>query len=86
MMGLAPYIGRKPAHDTVYQACCSSIDTGRPLLDVLRSDEDVTTKIGADALVELCDPTRYMGCAQQMVDNVLKDSGGQMKVVNGNSY
>lgn len=86
MMGLASYIGRKPAHGTVYQACCSSIDTGRPLLDVLRADEDVTTKIGSEALAKLCDPMRYMGCAQQMVDNVLEHSSGYTKLVNGNGY
>lgn len=71
MMGLAPYVGRKPAHDIVYRACCDSIDMGRPLLDVLLDEEAVRAKISAEELERLCDPMRYMGCAQRMVDDVL---------------
>lgn len=78
MMGLAPYVGRKPAHDIVYQACCNSIDSARPLLDVLLGEESVRAKISAKELEKLCDPMRYMGCAQQMVDDVLKYGSGRV--------
>lgn len=74
MMALAPYIGRKPSHDTVYQACCRSIDTGRPLLEVLLANETITTNISAGKLAELCDPMKYIGCARQMLDTVVKNS------------
>ena len=83
MMGLAPYTGRKPAHDLVYRACCTSIDTSRPLLDVLTADTEVSSRISADELANLCDPMRYLGCAQQMVDNVLRHSRGGSKLQNG---
>jgi 3-carboxy-cis,cis-muconate cycloisomerase len=78
MMGLAPHVGRKPAHDIVYRACCSSIDTARPLLDVLLVEEAVRAKISAEELEKLCDPMRYMGCAQRMVDDVLKCGRGSV--------
>lgn len=83
MMALGPSIGRKPAHDIVYQACCTSIDTGRPLLDVLLADEQISMKVSAEELTKLCDPMRYMGCAQQMVVNVLRSGEGQTKLTNG---
>lgn len=83
MMALGPSIGRKPAHDIVYQSCCTSIDTGRPLLDVLLADEQISTKVSTDELTKLCDPMRYMGCAQQMVVNVLRRSESQTKLTNG---
>lgn len=86
MMGLAPYTGRKPAHDLVYRACCTSIDTSSPLLDVLLADNDVASQISAEELAKLCDPMRYMGCAQQMVDNVLKHSIGGSKLQNGHKH
>ena len=81
MMGLAPYVGRKPAHDIVYQACCSSIDTARPLLDVLLAEGSVRAKITEEELGRLCDPMRYMGCAQQMVDDVLKHGSGRCRLM-----
>ncbi|KAM0722790.1 hypothetical protein Q7P37_002232 [Cladosporium fusiforme] len=83
MMGLAPYIGRQPAHDIVYQACCSSIEASKPLLGVLLANEAVAGKISAAELEKLCDPLRYMGCAQRMVDDVLAQRVGGEKLQNG---
>lgn len=71
MMGLAAYIGRQPAHDVVYEACRDSIETSRPLLDVLLAKEVVSSKISKEELEKLCDPMNYMGCSQRMVDDVL---------------
>lgn len=83
MMGLAPYVGRQPAHDIVYQACCSSIEASQPLLEVLLANESVASKISAAELEKLCDPLRYMGCAQRMVDDVLAQRVGGEKLQNG---
>lgn len=79
MMGLAPYIGRKPAHDVVYQACCTSIDQKKPLLEVLQSDESVAGRLPDQKLRDLCDPLHYLGCSGQMVDDVLRHSTEQQK-------
>jgi 3-carboxy-cis,cis-muconate cycloisomerase len=72
MMGLASYVGRQPAHDIVYEACRTSIETSKPLLDVLLSNETVSSKISAGELAKLCDPLNYMGSATRMVDDVLQ--------------
>ena len=72
MMGLAPYVGRQPAHDVVYEACRTSIETSRPLLDVLIANELISSKISAEELEKLCDPLNYMGSATRMVDDVLQ--------------
>jgi 3-carboxy-cis,cis-muconate cycloisomerase len=72
MMGLAAYTGRQPAHEIVYEACRASIETSRPLLEVLQENEMVSSKISAVELERLCDPLNYMGCAQRMVDDVLQ--------------
>lgn len=72
MMGLAPYLGRQPAHDVVYRACTSSIETVEPLLDRLLKEEKVTASITEEELSRLCDPVNYMGCSAQMVDQVLQ--------------
>jgi 3-carboxy-cis,cis-muconate cycloisomerase len=76
-MGLAPFIGRQPAHDVVYAACKTAIEDGRLLLDVLAENDDVTAKVSQERLAQLCDPINYLGASQHMVDNILKISEGQ---------
>lgn len=72
MMGLASNVGRQPAHDVVYEACRTSIETSQPLLDVLLANELISSKISAEELEKFCDPLNYMGSATRMVDDVLQ--------------
>lgn len=74
MMGLAPFIGRQPAHDVVYEACKIAIEESKPLLDVLASNGDVTAKVSREQLERFCDPLNYLGASQAMVDDMLRVS------------
>ena len=74
MMGLAPFIGRQQAHDIVYEACKKAIETNASLFDVLSMLPEVTEKVDEERLKELCDPLKYMGSTQQMVDDVLQQA------------
>jgi 3-carboxy-cis,cis-muconate cycloisomerase len=71
MMGLAPHTGRNEAHDLVYDACRSAIETDRPLLDVLLETPAVAGPLGAAKLQALTDPANYLGAAPAMVDRML---------------
>jgi 3-carboxy-cis,cis-muconate cycloisomerase len=71
MMGLAPYTGRNEAHDLVYDACRTAIETDRPLLDVLLEIPAVAGPLGPDKLRALTDPANYLGAAPAMVDRML---------------
>lgn len=71
MMGLAPYLGRQSAHDLVYDICRKVIATGRPLVDLLAENEEVSKHLDRAALTRLCDPANYLGEAGAMVDRVL---------------
>jgi 3-carboxy-cis,cis-muconate cycloisomerase len=71
MMGLAPHTGRNEAHDLVYDACRSAIETDRPLLDVLLEIPAVAGPLGPDKLRALTDPANYLGAAPAMVDRML---------------
>lgn len=75
MMALAPAIGRKTAHDLVYQACRESVETGQPLLEVLGRMPAVVGTLGADKLDWLLDPVNYVGTAPQMVDRMVARHG-----------
>ncbi len=75
MMGLGPYLGRQYAHDLVYDICRKVIATGRPLVDLLAEDEEVSRHLDREALVKLCDPANYLGEAGAMVDRVLAMRG-----------
>jgi 3-carboxy-cis,cis-muconate cycloisomerase len=74
MMGLAPALGRQEAHDVVYEACRLAIEQEKPLFDVLRTDNAITSRIGVDELRRLTDPLNYLGAATQMAEAVLSGS------------
>jgi 3-carboxy-cis,cis-muconate cycloisomerase len=71
MMGLGPYIGREYAHDLVYDICRESIRQGRPLLDLLAENPEITRHVDRKQLARMCDPANYLGQAGVMVDRVL---------------
>lgn len=73
MMGLAPKIGRRQAHDVVYKACMESIEKRASLFNVLIKDIALEGKLDRDALRELCDPFKYLGGCQLMVDTVINN-------------
>lgn len=76
MMELASHIGRQKAHDLIYEACKATIEKGgdATLLETLSATETVSQSMPHDRLVELCNPTRYLGAASRMVDAVLVQS------------
>ena len=71
MMGLAPYLGRQYAHDVVYDLCQEAIRRGRPLLDLLAANAEITKHVERKKLEQLCDPANYLGLSGAMVDRVL---------------
>jgi 3-carboxy-cis,cis-muconate cycloisomerase len=71
MMGLGPYLGREYAHDLVYDLCRDAVTQGRPLLDLLCENDEITKHLDRDALATLLDPANYLGQAGVMVDRVL---------------
>jgi len=75
MMGLGPYLGRQYAHDLVYDICRKVVATGRPLVDLLAENAEITKHLDRAALAKLCDPVNYLGEAGAMVDRVLAMRG-----------
>lgn len=82
-MALAPHVGRQPAHDIVYEACKDSIETGEMLSTCLRRQAEVSKAFDDREIQDLCNPTKYFGASQQMVDNMLKVSSGMGLEMNG---
>jgi 3-carboxy-cis,cis-muconate cycloisomerase len=76
MMGLGPFLGRQYAHDLVYDICRQVVATGRPLVDLLAENTEITKHLDRAALTKLCDPANYLGEAGAMVDRVLAMRGG----------
>jgi 3-carboxy-cis,cis-muconate cycloisomerase len=74
MMGLAPHLGRQQAHDVVYEACREALGQGRPLLDILRSNQAVAGALSERRLRELCEPSNYLGSAPRMTDSIVRAS------------
>jgi 3-carboxy-cis,cis-muconate cycloisomerase len=71
MMGLGPKLGRQRAHDVVYDVCREAARTGRPLLDLLAQDAEISRHASREELAKLIDPANYLGLAGEMVDRVL---------------
>jgi 3-carboxy-cis,cis-muconate cycloisomerase len=72
MMGLGPTLGRNRAHDLVYDICRQVVATGRPLLDLLAEDKEISKHLSRKELAKLVDPANYLGVAGEMVDRALK--------------
>ena len=72
MMGLGAKMGRNRAHDVVYDVCREVVKTGRPLLDLLAEDKEISKHADRKTLAKLTDPANYLGVAGEMVDRVLK--------------
>ncbi|HET9714808.1 MAG TPA: 3-carboxy-cis,cis-muconate cycloisomerase [Pseudolabrys sp.] len=72
MMGLGADLGRNKAHDLVYDICREVVKTGRPLIDLLLENEEITKHADRKKLEGLVDPANYLGVAGEMVDRVLK--------------
>lgn len=51
MIGLAPFIRRQPAYDTVCEACKSAI-------------EEVRAKVPREQFERFCNPLNYLGASQ----------------------
>ena len=71
MMGLGPHLGRQRAHDLVYDICRKVAATGKPLVELLAQDADISKHLTRAELAKMCDPGNYLGLAGEMVDKVL---------------
>ncbi|KAK7415052.1 hypothetical protein QQX98_006190 [Neonectria punicea] len=72
MTELARYEGRQEAHEIVYQACVGAHEGKTTLQDALEKVPRVVKHLSPDQLAALCDPTKYQGCCQLMVDELLE--------------
>ncbi|WP_231582118.1 adenylosuccinate lyase family protein [Puniceibacterium sp. IMCC21224] len=71
MMALAPYTGRKEAHDIVYAGCRLAVEKECTLFDALKDVATLTAHLGTEELKALTEPRNYLGEAPTMVDRVL---------------
>src|SRR5215208_2933601 len=71
MMGLAPHHGRQRAHDLVYDVCRVSATEGKPLVDLLAKNAEISRHVSRSELEKMCNPANYLGLAGQMIDRVL---------------
>src|SRR3954466_11045795 len=71
MMGLGPHLGRQRAHDLVYDICRKAATSGKPLVDLLAANGEISKHVKRAELEAMCDPANYLGLAGEMVDRVL---------------
>jgi 3-carboxy-cis,cis-muconate cycloisomerase len=72
MMGLAPKIGKKKAHDLVYKAAGRAWDEKKSLKEMLIENQEIMQILTESEIDQLLDPLNYVGVAPQMVDRVLR--------------
>jgi 3-carboxy-cis,cis-muconate cycloisomerase len=71
MMALAPKMGRGPAHDLVYGACRTCLETGQSLFSVLDAAVELRAHITEVELKALCEPKTYLGATDQIIGRAL---------------
>ena len=64
-------INSQRAHDLVYDICREALRSGRPFLDLLAENTEITPHMGRAELALLVDPANYLGLCGEMVDRVL---------------
>ncbi|WP_326691889.1 adenylosuccinate lyase family protein [Streptomyces sp. NBC_01795] len=72
MMDIAPVVGRQHAHELIYDACRTAIESGTTLESQLLAQPTLVEQIGPDRISHLCDPARYLGSAQAMTHSVVR--------------
>ncbi|WP_449413542.1 3-carboxy-cis,cis-muconate cycloisomerase [Pandoraea soli] len=70
-MALGETMGRLEAHRRVEAHCRNALAQQRPLLDILREDDDIIRSLGIATLERLTDPQHYLGAAETFVGRVL---------------
>ena len=70
-LALAQHVGRAVAHELIEEACHQAVESGRSLLEVLKSDPRMPKEFSSMHLESLFDPARYLGEAPAFVERVL---------------
>ncbi|SPO06284.1 related to 3-carboxy-cis,cis-muconate cycloisomerase [Cephalotrichum gorgonifer] len=73
MMKFAEHTGRQRAHDIVYEACTKALRDGSTLHVALSESKEISANFASEELARLCNPIKYLGCSQLMVDELLGD-------------
>jgi len=71
MMAIAPVLGRQEAHEVIYEACRTAIETKGELKAELLKHEDLVSQLGAERIAQLCEPASYLGSARAMTRQVV---------------
>ena len=70
-LALAQHVGRAVAHELIEAACHQAVDSGRSLLDVLKSDPRMPQEFSSSRIEALFDPAHYLGEAPALIERVL---------------
>lgn len=73
MMALAPHIGRQVAHDIVYDCCRQTIKNNISFVDSLLADKNISKIFNENDLLEIVNPSNYLGAAPAMANKLLKN-------------
>ncbi len=73
MMRLGAAMGHEPAHALVLSASRRASGEGRSLIDVLAEEPEVASRLTAEELERLMDPTSYLGLSARSA----RAAGGQ---------
>ena len=71
MMALAPKMGRQIAHDLVYDCCRVSITKNISFIDTLLKNKEISNIFNKTDLLEIIDPSNYLGAAPAMAKRLL---------------
>ncbi|MFY0687772.1 MAG: adenylosuccinate lyase family protein [Cyclobacteriaceae bacterium] len=72
MMGLAPKLGKKTAHDVLYQAAAFAIENKVSLEEALNQNSQIDELLTNKELKALINPLNYLGSSQRMIEEVSK--------------
>jgi len=65
-------LGKEKSHKIVEEAARCAAQKSRDFAEILLSYPEVSSQFSAEEIASLLDPTHYLGCAETMIENVLR--------------
>ncbi len=71
MFFLGEAIGKQNAHTLVYEASMQTVETGKPVLDILMEHSDIVTNFSREEIEQAIAPEKHVGMSRELTEQTI---------------
>jgi adenylosuccinate lyase len=71
MFFLGEAIGKQNAHTLVYEASMQTVETGKPVLDILMEHSDIATNFSREEIEQAIAPEKHVGMSRELTEQTI---------------